>query len=74
MPSSSRRDKDKLKEIRNRHFGRPEVKRDGFSAQMCNKDKLEEIRNHHFANGDSHMSMTRIFELLIDKEHKRLKL
>lgn len=53
---------------------RPEVKRDGFSAQLCNKDKLEEIRNHHFANGDSHMSMTHIVETLINREHKRLKL
>jgi len=53
---------------------RPQVEREGFSAQLCNKAKLAEIRNHHFGEGSTHMSMTRIVELLIDKEHKRLKL
>jgi len=53
---------------------RPVIEREGFSAQLCNKGKLAEIRNHHFAEGNAHMSMTRIVELLIDKEHKRLKL
>ena len=49
-------------------------KRTPISAHLQNKDKLEAIRNHHFANGRSHMSMTRILETLIDREHKRLKL
>jgi hypothetical protein len=53
---------------------RPIIKREGFSAQLCNKPKLAEIRNHHFAQGNAHMSMTRIVEMLVDKEHKRLKL
>ncbi len=53
---------------------RPIINREGFSAQLCNKPKLAEIRNHHFAAGNAHMSMTRVVEMLIDKEHKRLKL
>lgn len=53
---------------------RPIIERQGFSAQLCNKPKLAEIRNHHYSKGNAHMSMTRILELLIDKEHKRLKL
>lgn len=38
------------------------------------KDKLVQIRNHHFGNGAADMSMTRILETLIEREHKRLKL
>ena len=50
------------------------IKRTGFSAQLNNKSRLEEIRNYHFAKGNSHMSMTHIVEMLIDREHRRLKL
>jgi len=45
-----------------------------ISAHLNNKLKLEAIRNHHFSKGNSHMSMTRILETLIDREFKRLKL
>ncbi len=38
------------------------------------KAKLEEIRLHYFRRGQLEMSMTRIVEDLIAKEHKRLKL
>jgi len=48
--------------------------RNQINAHLNNKPKLEEIRQHHFANGRLDMSMTRILELLIDREHKRLKL
>lgn len=48
--------------------------REPISAVINNKRKLEAIRNFHFSKGNSHMSMTRILETLIDREHKRLKL
>lgn len=47
-----------------------------FSAHLRKdaKAKLQEIRRHHFSKGNDHMSMTRILETLIEREHKRLKL
>lgn len=48
--------------------------RQQISAYLNNKPKLEQIRNHHFSQGRSTMSMTRILETLIDREHQRLKL
>ncbi len=38
------------------------------------RQQLEEIRLHHYREGRLEMSMTHIVELLIKKEHKRLKL
>lgn len=48
--------------------------RQQINAYLNNKPKLEQIRNHHFSQGRSTMSMTRILETLIDREHQRLKL
>jgi hypothetical protein len=48
--------------------------RQQINCHLNNKPKLEHIRNHHFSQGRSTMSMTRILEELIDREHKRLKL
>ncbi len=51
-----------------------QVERERFTAMLMNKPKLVDIEVHHVDKGETHMSMTRIVELLIDKEHKRLKL
>lgn len=45
-----------------------------FRIDPAIKQQLTEIRDHHYRNGDIDMSMTHITELLISKEHKRLKL
>lgn len=45
-----------------------------ISALLNNKKKLIAISEYHKANGDDHMSMTKVLEKLIDVEFKRLKL
>ena len=41
---------------------------------MERRQQLEEIVEHHRDNGKDYMSMTRVLETLIDREHRRLKL
>ncbi len=55
-------------------MARPSAGRQQINCHINNKDQLEQIRNHHFSQGRSTMSMTRILETLIDREHQRLKL
>ncbi len=38
------------------------------------KAQLREISEHYKSNGEDHMSMTKVLERLVEKEHKRLKL
>ena len=38
------------------------------------KQQLADISKHHKAKGSDHMSMTHVLEVLVAKEHKRLKL
>ncbi len=45
-----------------------------INAHLQNKDRLEAIRDYYRARNQPHMSMTRILEVLIDREFKRLKL
>lgn len=38
------------------------------------REKMDEIMVHHHLKGREHLSMTRVLETLIEREHKRLKL
>jgi len=50
--------------------------RKAMSMHLLNerRQQLEEIVAHHYKNGRDYMSMTRVLETLIDREHRRLKL
>lgn len=53
---------------------RAAVERKPLHVKISNKPKLEAIEDYYHKTGSPHLSMTRIIELLIDKEHKRMKL
>lgn len=38
------------------------------------REQLEELKAYHQGAGRSHMSMTHILEVLVAREHRRLKL
>ena len=52
------------------------VERKTMSVQflMERREQLEDIVAHHKEAGRDYMSMTRVLETLIDREHRRLKL
>jgi hypothetical protein len=41
---------------------------------VTRRQQLEEIVAHHKARGRDYMSMTKVIEMLIEREHRRLKL
>ena len=43
-------------------------------AKVERRQELDEIVAYHVSKGREHMSMTKVLEALIQREHKRLKL